>query len=177
MLFLWSRRRQHYQVFLLAEGRRFDVKKCQIVPKNATRLYIENRTFGDQITSPAVLSKWKTIYGGDGIFRAKLKFCIENKSPKVSHFEELLHWMSCLNYSKELWTNEVTYSHLSNFMLWACVVLAFPNFWFITIWQFLNVFWRIISSIIISNQNGSKILTKCNLCKVWPYGLQQHKKF
>ena len=104
--------------------------------------------------------------GGEGIFWAKGQFYIKNKSPKVSQFEELIHEMSCLNYSKELWTNEVTYSHLSNIKLWACVVLAFTNFWFITIWQFLNVFWRIMSCIIISNQNRSKILTKWKLCKV-----------
>ena len=70
-----SRRRQSYQVFLLAEERRFDTKKCQIVPKNATRHYIENRTFGDQITSPVILPtesqlKWRRLNfsGKTGIF-------------------------------------------------------------------------------------------------------------
>ena len=51
----------------------------------------ENPTFGDQITSSVILPIKNNSNGGDGIFRAKLKFCIENKSPKVSQFEELLH--------------------------------------------------------------------------------------
>ena len=65
-------------MFLLAQGRRFDTKKCQILPKTATSKYIENRSFGDQITSPLILSNKKQLKWGDGILWAKRQFYIEN---------------------------------------------------------------------------------------------------
>ena len=58
---------------------------------------------------------------------------------------------------------ELALFYLFDFMLWACVILAFPKFWFVTIWQFVNSFWRISINFIISNRNNgnrSKILTK-----------------
>ena len=59
-----NRRCQSYQVFLVAYGHRFETKKCQIVPKNATITINENPTFGDQISSLVILTiesqlKWQ----------------------------------------------------------------------------------------------------------------------
>ena len=97
-----NRHRQGYQVFSVANGHQFETKKCQIVPKNATSIIIENHTFGDQIRIRVILPNKKQLKWRDGIFWAKLEFYFENNSPILHHFEQLASLDESLNYSKEL---------------------------------------------------------------------------
>ena len=87
----------------------------------------ENPTFGDQITSPVILPIKNNSNGGDGIFWAKLEFYFEKNSPKVSRFEQFASLHESLNYSEELWTGEVTYSHLSDFFMELPQSVAFSD--------------------------------------------------
>ena len=155
-------------MFLLAEGRRFDTKNCQIVPKNATRLYIENRTFGDQITSPVILSKWKTTHGGNGIFRAKLEFFFEKnslfsqsflagllKNCKFKIFERILKQWGYLQPFARFFGEDRVICGYFYFIL------------HITSGNFSTYFEVFIRKSLLLTQKGSKILFKMDLWKWW----------
>ena len=75
-----------------------------------------------------------------------------------SYFEQVTWIHESLNYSKKKFFLEVPLFYLFDFMLWACVILAYSNFWFITLWQFQRNLHRIMQMIILDNYqftNGS----------------------
>ena len=82
----------------------------------------------------------------------------------LSYFEEFTPEAESLNYSKELSKNNLYFFLLIWLNSLSLCYIGFCQFWFIiTIWQFVNSFWRNSISFIISNvgnQNRSKILTK-----------------
>ena len=82
----------------------------------------------------------------------------------LNYFEEFTSKAESLNYSKQLWKNNIHFFLLIWLNSVSLCCIGFCQFWFyITIWQFVNSFWRNSISFIISNvgnQNRSKILTK-----------------
>ena len=98
-------------------------------------------------------------HGRDGIFWANGKIFTELSiyilwAILSSLVQKLKLWI----ISKNFWKSEVTFFYLFNLILWACVILAFPNFWFIRIWQFQRNLRHIIHTIISDNYkftNGS----------------------
>ena len=102
--------------------------------------------------------QWRRFSGKIAMFEWKVYVHI------LSYFEPFTSKAESLNYSKELWKNNIHFFLLIWLNSVSLCCIGFCQFWFyITIWQFVNSFWRNSISFIISNvgnQNRSKILTK-----------------